>query len=200
MIVSKARYDAVSKGAPLIQRRMSKRVIREGAIRILNTRTGEIQEREDFETRSGCPVKDGAVTHLRYKDKHGNTKGKLFVKVTAIDYSAELDRWLIRWERVTKHNPAPADERGVYMAPVTGYTSASKSIDPDAPVIPDEHVEQFMADDLAAKREARRLRLQKIDEDADALTESPAERKAQLKIKQAIAAALAELTDDEKAA
>jgi hypothetical protein len=180
MRVAKKTYDAVSRGEPLVTRRQARKVKVDGAFTVTNMHTGEIQERsgiDAFKVRAvdgdgntrliGCPAPEGTTRTLRWHDKKATLEadragGNLPIIVTEAKFYEGKDgrpMWEITWAKVGPHRPIPDASSGIYLGPVTGYSSRSHSIDDEAPVIPDDHVRKFMADELAAKRDAQRRKL-----------------------------------------
>ncbi len=188
MIVTREQYDAVGKGQPLLIFRTSKIRKRGSATAFKNGREVEtfgplkitegngtiLEPKESIGLReSKCPYPIDRTATLRYREypkgwKRGRdplppAQGKGIPIIVTEAERQEDGRWLIRWERIGPHRPAPISGSNYFLAPAQGYTSsADQSIDREAPAIASEEIEAMVADDLAARREQQRQHLERV--------------------------------------
>lgn len=227
MIVSQAEYKTLDEGGEIVRYRLgklktakpatSKSGFTNGPVTVRHN-SGEVHELATFRGRENqSPEPIDAVRTVRYREEkpiwwqQGDplpplTGDPLTVIVTDAVF-CQMDsgewKWRITYQRTGPHRPIPDSAPGVYMAPTTGYGSRVHSIDREAPVIPDEYVLQFRADELEAKRDANRQRITKV---TDAVQEAVEGRhdlepkaRRKLEVMERIAAELADLLDGEAA-
>ena len=142
-------------------------------VTVLNQKTGEIQERENFRGRGGCPADVGTLRKFTTKAEIGqNLPASIHAVVTEAVFceapSGEW-KWRITFMKNSRERPTRDDSPGIYLAPTTGYGPRSMSIDREASAIPDEHVQKFIEDDRAAKAESRRKKIAAVREAAEAM-------------------------------
>lgn len=183
MIVSGARYRALHAGEPLIcywsgklktvKPATSKSGFTNSGFSVRNEKTGELQERETFRGRGGCPAEVGTLRKFTTKAEIGqNMPASIHAVVTDAVFCETPSgdwKWRVTFMKNSRQRPARDDSAGIYLAPTTGYGPRSSSIDQEASAFDSEHVQKFIADDRAAKAEARRKKIAAVRDATEAM-------------------------------
>lgn len=177
VIVSEAEYKTLDTGGSIERYRLGK-LRTDDSPTTVRHESGEVHELSAFRGRENqSPEPIDAVRTVRYREEKplewmpgdplppltGDPMTVIVTDAVFAEMPSGVWKWRITYHRTGPHRPIPDKTPGIYMAPTTGYGSRVHSIDDEASVIPDEHVEQFMADELEARREAQRAKLKQID-------------------------------------
>ncbi|MGB1582914.1 MAG: hypothetical protein ACPHCI_03915 [Solirubrobacterales bacterium] len=156
MIVSREEYDALRVNGTMMDVRVSRRI---KGVRVVKP-DAEIIE-ADTSPIGGCGVKVGDSRVVRWRDEPGDKpRGGITVIAMSLEQISP-GKWLVRFDVNSKQ---AAIQAPVYLlAAGGGYTTdPAQSCDPEASAMYSKDVERIVADEQAAKREARKQRLARI--------------------------------------